>query len=87
MATTIETWWPAILAFLQTGLTNAGTEGYNRLVKQVKRVACGSATPKTHGAGYASTAPAPNGPASDSLPRDCPVNFNQRASKWGKSES
>jgi transposase len=41
LATTIETWWPAILAFLHTGLTNARTEGYNRLVKQVKRVACG----------------------------------------------
>jgi transposase len=41
LATTIETWWPAILAFLRTGLTNARTEGYNRLVKQVKRVACG----------------------------------------------
>ena len=41
LATTIETWWPAVLAFLHTGLTNARTEGYNRLVKQVKRVACG----------------------------------------------
>lgn len=41
LAATIETWWPAILAFLHTGLTNARTEGYNRLVKQVKRVACG----------------------------------------------
>lgn len=41
LATTIETWWPAILAFLHTGLTNARTEGLNRLIKQVKRVACG----------------------------------------------
>ena len=41
LAATIETWWPAILAFVHTGLTNARTEGYNRLVKQVKRVACG----------------------------------------------
>lgn len=41
LATTIETWWPAILAFLHTGLSNARTEGFNRLVKQVKRVACG----------------------------------------------
>ena len=41
LATTIETWWPAILAFLHTGLTNARTEGFNRLIKQVKRVACG----------------------------------------------
>ncbi|WP_139057774.1 transposase, partial [Tsukamurella pseudospumae] len=41
LATTIEAWWPAILAFIDTGITNARTEGLNRLVKQVKRVACG----------------------------------------------
>lgn len=41
LASTIETWWPAILAFVHTGITNARAEGYNRLVKQVKRVACG----------------------------------------------
>ena len=41
LATTIDTWWPEINAFVTTGITNAGTEGYNRLVKQVKRVACG----------------------------------------------
>ncbi|GJF14858.1 ISL3 family transposase [Mycolicibacterium cyprinidarum] len=42
LATTIDTWWPEINAFVQTGITNARTEGYNRLVKQVKRVGCGS---------------------------------------------
>ena len=31
LATTIETWWPAILVFLHTGLTNARTDGLNRL--------------------------------------------------------
>lgn len=41
LATTVDTWWPEINAFLATGITNARTEGYNRLVKQVKRVACG----------------------------------------------
>jgi transposase len=41
LATTIDTWWPEINAFIQTGITNARTEGYNRLVKQVKRVGCG----------------------------------------------
>ena len=41
LAETIETWWPAIEAFLTTGLTNARTEGTNRLIKQVKRAACG----------------------------------------------
>ena len=30
-----------IHAFVSTGITNARTEGYNRLVKQVKRVGCG----------------------------------------------
>src|SRR5215475_8327946 len=37
LAATIDTWWPEINAFVQTGITNARTEGYNRLVKQVKR--------------------------------------------------
>ncbi|ASX00399.1 hypothetical protein CKJ58_11025 [Mycobacterium intracellulare subsp. chimaera] len=41
LATTIDTWWPEINAFIATGITNARTEGYNRLVKQVKRAACG----------------------------------------------
>ena len=41
LAATIDTWWPEINAFVQTGITNARTEGYNRLVKQVKRVGCG----------------------------------------------
>ncbi len=41
LAETVETWWPAVLVFLQTGITNAGTESTNRLVKQVKRAACG----------------------------------------------
>jgi transposase len=41
LAETIETWWPAIELFLTTGLTNARTEGTNRLIKQVKRAACG----------------------------------------------
>ena len=41
LATTVETWWPAIEAFIDTGITNARTEGLNRLVKQVKRSACG----------------------------------------------
>jgi len=41
LAETIETWWPAVLVFLQTGLTNARTEGTNRLIKHIKRSACG----------------------------------------------
>ena len=41
LAETIDTWWPAIEVFLTTGLTNAKTEGTNRLIKHVKRAACG----------------------------------------------
>jgi transposase len=41
LAETIETWWSAVEVFLTTGLTNARTEGTNRLIKQVKRAACG----------------------------------------------
>jgi transposase len=41
LASTVDTWWPEINAFLTTGITNARTEGYNRLLKQVKRVGCG----------------------------------------------
>jgi hypothetical protein len=38
LAGLIEIWWPAVLTFLQTGATNAATEGTNRLIKQVKRL-------------------------------------------------
>lgn len=41
LAETIQTWWPAILAFLQLRVTNARTEGGNRIIKQLKRVGCG----------------------------------------------
>jgi transposase len=41
LASTVDAWWPEINAFLTSGITNARTEGYNRLVKQVKRVGCG----------------------------------------------
>jgi transposase len=41
LATTIETWWPAIHIALAEQVTNARTEGYNRIIKQVKRVGCG----------------------------------------------
>ena len=57
LAETIETWWPAIEVFLTTGITNARTEGTNRLIKQVKRAACGFRNRETTGAGYGCTAP------------------------------
>jgi transposase len=41
LAQTIEAWWPQILAFISTGITNAGTEATNRLVKDAARIAFG----------------------------------------------
>ncbi len=41
LAATVETWWPAIDAYLALRVTNARTEGYNRKIKQIKRVSCG----------------------------------------------
>jgi transposase len=41
LARTIETWWPAVLVALTQDVTNARTEGFNRIIKQVKRVGCG----------------------------------------------
>ncbi|MDZ7578136.1 MAG: ISL3 family transposase [Candidatus Nanopelagicales bacterium] len=41
LAGTIDAWWPQILAFLQTGITNAATEGGNHLIKDAARVAFG----------------------------------------------
>jgi len=38
---TTETRWPHVLVFLQLGVTNARTEGFNRIIKQVKRTGCG----------------------------------------------
>jgi hypothetical protein len=36
-STTVETWWPEILAFLHTGIANADSEGTNRVIKTIAR--------------------------------------------------
>jgi transposase len=41
LASTIEAWWPEVLGFLQTGITNAGTEATNQTVKTAARTAYG----------------------------------------------
>jgi len=41
LARTIEAWWPQILAFIDTGITNAATEANNRLIKDAARIAFG----------------------------------------------
>jgi transposase len=45
LATTIEVWWPQIEAFLHTGITNAASEGINRVVKLAARCAYGFRNP------------------------------------------
>ena len=40
LAGTIQTWWPAILVALTEQVSNARTEGFNRIIKQVKRAGC-----------------------------------------------
>jgi len=46
LATTIETWWPCIEEFIHTGITNATSEGINRVVKMVARNAFGFRNPE-----------------------------------------
>jgi transposase len=41
LANTIQTWWPAIFIALTHDISNARTEGFNRIIKQVKRAGCG----------------------------------------------
>ena len=48
LASTVENWWPEIERFLHTGLTNARTEGINRVIKDVGRRACGFRNPTNH---------------------------------------
>lgn len=45
LAETIESWWPAVLAAITTGHSNARSEGYNRLAKHVGRDAFGFRNP------------------------------------------
>ncbi|WP_285704661.1 transposase [Microtetraspora sp. NBRC 16547] len=46
LATTVQTWWPEICAFIRTGITNAGPEGTNRVIKTIGRDAYGFRNPE-----------------------------------------
>ena len=41
LATTVDTWQQPIIAAIDTGLSNARSEGYNRIVKHIGRIAFG----------------------------------------------
>jgi transposase len=45
LAGTVSTWWPEILAAITTGVTNAGSEGTNRVIKTDARCAYGYRNP------------------------------------------
>jgi len=45
LAATVDRWWPAILAGLQTGYSHSRSEGYNRLAKHEGRNAFGFRNP------------------------------------------
>lgn len=45
LAGTVEAWWPQIEAFILTGITNAASEGINRLIKLEARNAFGFRNP------------------------------------------
>jgi transposase len=45
LAATIEIWWPQIEAFVYTGITNAASEGINRVVELAARCAYGFRNP------------------------------------------
>ncbi len=46
LAETIETWQEPMILAIQAGLSNARSEGYNRIVKHVGRIAFGFRTPE-----------------------------------------
>ena len=66
LATTVQTWWPEILAFIHTGITNAGSEGTNSVIKIITRDAYGFRNPPT--SDYAPAAPPPDKPEATSTP-------------------
>ncbi|WP_218917176.1 hypothetical protein [Mycobacterium sp. TKK-01-0059] len=63
---------------MQTGITNARTEGYNRWPNRSSVSAADSGIESTRPAGYDSTAPANSGPQ-PRLHADCPVKIEEPA--------
>jgi hypothetical protein len=70
LATTVETWWPRILVFIHTGITNAGSEGTNRVIKTIARDAYGFHNPET--SGYAPAVLPPDVPVDASAADNAP---------------
>jgi len=76
LAQTVDAWWPQIQAFCETRITNAGTEGTNRMIKDAAASPSGFATWTTNAAEYGSTAPGNH--AGRSVPRGrFPLNYEE----------
>jgi hypothetical protein len=71
LAGTVQTWWPQILAFLRTGIINAGSEGTNRVIRPSPATPTDSATPPTND--YEPESRPPAEPAAISTP----ANFGE----------
>ena len=67
LATTIETWWPCIEAFLETKITHAKGQAYNRVVKLDARNALATGTPRINAYEHAAQPPADPADASTRL--------------------
>ena len=80
LATTIETWWPEILAFLHTGITNAGSEGTNRVIKTIARNAYGFRNPEINASAPARRPPAATADTSTPLNFEEPVSDGRQSS-------
>ena len=74
LASTISTWWPEILAAVTTGVTNAGSEGTNRVIKTDARCAFGYRNPPT--SAYAHAPPPLAAPADTSQPTPADATHN-----------
>ncbi|MFD4144569.1 ISL3 family transposase [Streptomyces sp. NPDC058572] len=68
-ATTVDRWWPETAAFIDTGHSNAKSEGINRVIKLVARNAFGSATPTTNAYAHAAS------PHAEPADTSAPPNF------------
>lgn len=57
-ASPVSAWWPEILAFIQTGITNAESEGTNRVINTVARDAYGVRNPVSNASALGAPRPA-----------------------------
>ena len=77
LATTVDTWQQPIIAAIDTGLSNARSEGYNRIVKHIGRIAFGFRNSENQRRRIDGPAPAAPGRCHPGLQRYAPVNSEE----------